>query len=93
MAARKTFGARIFTLRSLAGLSARELDALSGLTSGHARALEVEPNRFVAAQTLARIASVFGVSLDWLYAGDGPEPSERGVLRAVARARGTRVFS
>jgi transcriptional regulator with XRE-family HTH domain len=80
-------GARIETLRTLAELSARELDALADLTAGHTRFLELGRTDRVEVRTLAKIADVFGVTLDWLYTGDGSCPRNESIRDTVARHR------
>jgi len=65
----------------------RELDGLAGLRWGHVRYLELEPRPGIQAETLAKIANVFGVSLDWLYGRSEERASDRKVRAAVAAAR------
>ena len=82
------FGIRIGRLRRLAGLSGRKLSALAGLkANGHAASIErLSPDR-ISMETVAKIADVFGVSVDWLYRGRGKLPSDRRILAAVAEAQ------
>lgn len=82
---RETFGGRIERLRGLAGLSARELDALAGLRAGHTRSIETGAiGPAISARTLSQIADVFDVSIDWLFNGTGPAPKDESVRKAVA---------
>lgn len=85
--ARDTLGKRIERLRKLTELSARDLDFLAGLHSNHVRAIETGQIADISGRTLLAIAGVLGVSLDFLYAGDGKSPSPRAVRRAVAHAQ------
>ena len=57
-----------------ADIAATELDRLAGLGRGHSAMIlsGVKPNPTTS--TLERLASVLGVSLDWLVRGVGPEP-------------------
>jgi transcriptional regulator with XRE-family HTH domain len=82
-----TLGERIESLRSLAAMSARTLDALAGLQPGHTRIIETKEAGRVAAETIRKIASVFGVSLDWLFAGTGRRPSDAKIRAAAEQAR------
>ena len=82
-----TVGQRIERLRKLAGLSARELDALAGLRAGHCRAIEVGPREQIAHDTVRKIAWVLGVTTDWLGSGEGPAPPKATVRESVARAQ------
>ena len=66
-------------------MSCREVARLAGLTEGHVNQIE-RRNPRIEADTLASIARVFGVSLDWLYAGEGRAPSDRALAAAVAAA-------
>lgn len=77
--------AQLKQLRDTASLSCRELARLAGLTPGHVSQIERESPR-IEAVTLASIAGVFGVSLDWLYHGRGERPSDTDITTAVRRA-------
>lgn len=79
-------GARIREARELAGISARELDRLAGLSENHTSLLE-SVVRDVRAETAVAVARTLGVSLDWLLVGEGKAPSERSVRAAVEAAR------
>lgn len=70
----------------MAALSARELDRLAEMTEGHTSLLEsVVVN--VRTDTLAKLARVLGVSIDWLVTGECSPPLENVVLAAVQAAR------
>lgn len=71
----------------MVGISMRELDALAGLQAGHTRVIQAGEAGRVAASTLEKIAGVFDVSLDWLFAGRGTAPDPEKVAAAVRRAR------
>lgn len=72
------------------GLSTRELDRLAGLTQGHVSAIENGTRPRVELRTAEAIATVLGISLDWLSSGDGKVPSTRSVRAAVEVARAAR---
>jgi transcriptional regulator with XRE-family HTH domain len=63
------------------------LSGLAGLARGHARQIEQDSPGRIAVATLAALASVFDVTIDWLYLGRGPRPSDRRVRAAVLSAR------
>lgn len=75
----------------LAGLSGRQLDELAGLAVGHSSAIEGGRRANLESSTSTRVARVLGLSLDWLLAGVGDEPSRDAVLAAVERARASAV--
>lgn len=79
-------GTRIRQAREMAGISARELDRLAGLSENHTSLLE-SVVRDVRTETAAAIARTLGVSLDWLVLGEGKAPTERTVRAAVETAR------
>jgi len=78
---------RLREARTLAGVKSRELDRLAGLSECHTQHIETgrRPNPETA--TIAPLARVLGVSLDWLIAGNGPAPEEAAVKAAVEQAR------
>lgn len=76
---------RLKDLRTRAAVSCREAARLAGLTEGHVSQIE-RRNPRIEADTLASLARVFGVSLDWLYAGEGRAPSDAALQAAVAAA-------
>jgi transcriptional regulator with XRE-family HTH domain len=69
------------------GLSQRELSRLAGVAEGAVWFIETQPDRRTDAWLLDRVASVLGVSLDWLVRGIGPEPTADAIREAVAAAR------
>lgn len=87
MATPRSLGARLRSVRELAGLSARELDRLAGQAEGHATVIELRESTAVRTDTADRYARVLGVSLDWLVSGSGDAPTQRSVRLAVDRAR------
>jgi len=78
---------RLRHLRENAGLSAKALDVLADLTPGHTTLIETGRRADPSASTVEALASVLGVTLDWLVTGEGREPSERSVRAAVDAAR------
>jgi hypothetical protein len=89
----RALGKRLALVRSYAvdtdgaALSAREISRIAGLVPTHVWALEVLGRPGVTADTVSRLAKVFGVSLDWLYGGVGTPPTRLEVARAVQRAQ------
>lgn len=77
---------RLRFLRTSAGLTFSSLDNLAGLRRGHSRVIEGGHRLRIEAQTVANLAEVFGVTMDWLYLGVGEDPTESEVRRAVERA-------
>ena len=72
-------------LRKKSGISCREVARLAGLTEGHVSQIE-RNNPRIEADTLASLARVFGVSLDFLYSGKGAAPTDRSLFAALAAA-------
>lgn len=84
----KTTGQRIRELRELAGLSAKGLDSLAGLTPGHTRLIETRARDKVSAHSIVAIARVLGTNAEWLIAGDDDaRPTARKIRAAVEAAR------
>jgi transcriptional regulator with XRE-family HTH domain len=72
----------------MAGLPARQLDALAGLATNHVANIESERlSDDVQSSTARKLCGVLGVSLDWLISGEGPEPKAKHVRAAVEKAR------
>lgn len=92
---RATFGARVRYLRELAqpALSQRALDALADLHPGHVWQIEQGERDNTTAKTAVGIARVFGVSLDWLIAGAGPDPDVSTVIAAASAARDSKALA
>lgn len=81
---------RLQATRLRAGLSARRLDELAGLTPGYTSLIESGKRANIGARTADLIARVIGVSLDWLIRGEGDEPTDIEVARAVECAQRSR---
>lgn len=62
------------------------LAVLAKLAPGHVRLIESGQRTNVGVETLAPIADVLGVSLDWLVFGRGEPPTIAAVRTAVAAA-------
>jgi transcriptional regulator with XRE-family HTH domain len=77
---------RLQKLRSLAGLSCRELDRLAGLSDKHVQKLE-ERGRGMSIETAQKLAPVFGCTVGYLVSGEGKGPNVAAVKRAVEGAR------
>jgi transcriptional regulator with XRE-family HTH domain len=60
------------------------------LTAGYTRLIEAGKRSNIGSRTLDAIARVLGVSLDWLIRGDGQEPTDLEVARALDTARRAR---
>jgi transcriptional regulator with XRE-family HTH domain len=71
----QTLAQRLRRARKAAGLSARRLDALAGLTPCHTSLIESGLRENPKATTVAALAKALGVSLDWLVSGRGPPPT------------------
>lgn len=84
-------GERIREARELVeDLSARELAVLAGLAPSLVAHLERGEIQSPRTDTLTRLSSVLGVSLEWLIIG-GDSPAQKRVRAAVAQARAKRV--
>lgn len=78
---------RLKYARELGEISARDLSRLAGLPSeGHVSSLETSGHS-PTVDTLSKIATVLGLSLDWLGRGEGTAPTAEQVTRAIKRAR------
>lgn len=77
------FGRRLAEARAMAGLSARELSTRAGLARSIVSLFEAG-KKGANAETVAKLADVLGVSMDWLYRGVGIQPSMRRIKTAVA---------
>ncbi len=78
---------RVAFVRSMAGISAREFDRLSGLAPGHTRLIETGKRSSQEVDTVRGIAQAVGCSLDWLCNGIGEAPTQDQIVAAIARAR------
>jgi transcriptional regulator with XRE-family HTH domain len=78
---------RIRRLRERAGgISPRQADRLADITPNHTYAIEHSKKPRPAAGTIEKIALAFGVSMDWLWTGEGPEPDDDALTSAIAAA-------
>ena len=68
-------------------LSAREMSRLAGLSESMWGLLEAGEKTGPSAKTMVSIATLLGVTTDWIIARRGPDPSEESVRAAVERAR------
>lgn len=82
-----TLRSRLEQLRKMAGVPRRELDRLARLGEGHTTMIVLGKRKSVEAATASALASVLGVSLDWLVNGEGDPPSAAVVRAAVRAAR------
>lgn len=74
----QTLSDRLKIARAAAGIdSARQLSRRAGLADGHVAMFERGVLDDGSAKTLARLADVLGVSLDWLVRGIGEGPKPR----------------
>jgi transcriptional regulator with XRE-family HTH domain len=84
------FRARLTRARELAELNPRGLSLLIGAAPVTVSNLERGMSRNPNADTVMALAHTLGVSLDWLLASKGREPTAERVKAAVARAMGRR---
>jgi len=77
-------GGRLRYAREAAGLSSRQLSQRAGIAQAIAGMIERGATRAPTTETVQRIASVLGVSLDWLIAGTGQAPSPEDIRRFVS---------
>lgn len=80
-------GRRLRQLREWSELTARELDRLAGVAQGYAALIENGVRRNIGAETMAKYASVFGVTLDWMVLGRGRAPLKETIVSSAYRAR------
>lgn len=78
---------RLKLVVDFAAASAREVDRLAGLTTGHTQAIISGRKPGLAAATIAAHAVILGFSLDWMILNRGSGPKRDAVRAAVARAR------
>jgi transcriptional regulator with XRE-family HTH domain len=67
-------------------LSTSALAHLAGLVRTHVYLIESRKRTNFTIDTVERLATVLGVSLDWLYAGRGTPPDPESVLVAVRKS-------
>jgi HTH-type transcriptional regulator, cell division transcriptional repressor len=84
----ESIGDRLKRARSIvADLPASELSELAGLGTSHAGMIERGDVKTPSGLVLVKLASVLGVSVEWLVQGVGPEPKAKRVAAAIERAR------
>ena len=83
----ETIGDRLARLVAVAGLGLEELDRLAGLSPGHSGQVVRGHKSKLRVATAIAIASVFGVSAEYLANGTGQSPATLSVRRAVTKAR------
>jgi transcriptional regulator with XRE-family HTH domain len=67
-------------------LSTSALARLAGLVRTHVYLIESRKRTNFTIDTIAHLAEVLGVSIDWLYNGTGDTPSPEVILNAVRRS-------
>lgn len=78
--------ARSYTKNGSGGpLSTSALARLAGLVRTHVYLIESRKRTNFTIDTIAQLADVLGVSIDWLYAGKGLPPDRETVLAAVRK--------
>jgi hypothetical protein len=80
-------GEKIRVAREMGELSARGLDRLAHLREGTTWKVESSKTGNVETKTLAVLARVLGLNLEYLVNDVGPKPTVARVREAVARAR------
>lgn len=78
---------RLRKARTLGGLSQRELASLAGLSPSHVGLIEQGRVDDLGSDAAARLATVLGVSLDWLVRGIGRCPAAAELTAAVTKAK------
>ncbi len=90
LALARAIGARLGGARRRIALSQRALAHLAGVAPSYLCQVEDGRRGELSVVHLARVASVLGVSFDWLIAGRGERPTMRELVAAVARAEAAR---
>lgn len=85
MVQQQTLAERVRLLRSLSGLSQREIGARCGLTGATVGQVETAERKTPAGETLLKLAHVFGTTVEYLLTGIGPEPTKESVGAALSR--------
>lgn len=83
-------GRRLARLAKLAGLTHRDLAALTGVSRSAPGALFRGEIPHPQITTIAPLARVLGAPWDWLVSGEGEPPTKEQVLSAVERARASK---
>ena len=77
---------RIRSLRRRGDVSLLEQDRLAQLARGHSQAIEAGKKQHLSARILAQLAALYGASMDYIYRGMGPGPSDADLLGAIDAA-------
>ena len=77
---------RLSFAREAAGLSSRRVSALAGIAQALTGQIERGVTHAPTTDTIQKIASVLGVTIDWLVTGAGPMPEPETIRQAAARA-------
>lgn len=80
-------GEKIKAARELGGISMRELDRLAGVREGVTWKVETSKTGNAETKTLAKLARVLFLNLEYLVNDVGGPPTEEEVRAAIARAR------
>lgn len=86
----QTIGERLRWLRERIGVPCDKIDELLGMTRGQDEHYE-KGRRSPSADTVVKLAEIFGVTTDWILRGEGKEPKTLRVneaVRAYAAANG-----
>jgi transcriptional regulator with XRE-family HTH domain len=86
LALAQAIGARLGSTRRRVALSQQALAHLAGVAPSYLCQVEGGRRGELSVAHLARVASVLGLSFDWLITGRGEPPSMRELCAAVARA-------
>jgi transcriptional regulator with XRE-family HTH domain len=81
-----TFADRLKLARGLAGISARRLAELAGVSPGYPNHLETGRRQNPPSEALSSFARVLGTTMDWLLNGAGEPPTESEAKAALAAA-------
>lgn len=83
-----TVAGRVAYCRSIPeDLSARELDRIAGLHTGHTWAIESGGRENLERATAKKLADAFGTRVGWVLEGEGDAPTSEQVRAAVDAAR------
>ena len=80
-------GRRLALARAGAAVSARELSSLAGMSPSMVGHIESGRVQTVGSDHVVALARVLGVSIGWLAAGQGAEPSAEPMRCAIELAR------
>lgn len=82
-----TLAERLRFARHLAEVTGADLGVFAGLSKGAVSMIESGNRPDPSGSTVAALASVLGVSADWLLSGIGAEPKAKALQAAVAVAK------